>query len=194
MLPRLSQFEPSVIKLGGLKSRKQTKNTDARELNLRRPCAEDGIVVHELISRCPPLDQNSIYCNLIQCTHFAETCVLAEKAGALVGFVSAYRKPEQLQVLFVWQIAVDPSCRGQGLAGRMLDELLARPDLQNIRYLETTVTPANKASAALFRKLAQKCAAPLTHSKLFTRSQHFAGRHDDETLFRIGPIAATVGS
>ena len=45
---------------------------------------EDGLAVNRLIASCPPLDTNSTYCNFLQCLHFAETSVLAEKDGKVV--------------------------------------------------------------------------------------------------------------
>ncbi len=61
----------------------------------RRPTQEDGLSIHELIAQCAPLDQNSAYCNFLQSSHFQTTCLMAEQQELLVGFVSAYRKPEQ---------------------------------------------------------------------------------------------------
>ena len=53
---------------------------------LRKPTASDGADIWELVRSCRPLDENSMYCNLLQCDHFADTCVLAELSGeAVVG-------------------------------------------------------------------------------------------------------------
>ena len=46
-------------------------------LTITAPDATDGVAVHDLVQRCPPLDSNSLYCNLLQCTHFAATSALA---------------------------------------------------------------------------------------------------------------------
>src|SRR3546814_16914023 len=43
------------------------------DFSFRNPVAEDAQAIHDLIAACPPLDTNSLYCNLLQCTHFAET-------------------------------------------------------------------------------------------------------------------------
>jgi len=67
--------------------------------------------VHDLIARCPPLDRNSLYCNLLQCSHFAATCALARHDDTTVGFVSGYRPPSDPGVLFIWQVAVDSTAR-----------------------------------------------------------------------------------
>lgn len=164
------------------------------EFHMRKPSASDGFAVHELIARCPPLDPNSVYCNLLQCSHFANTAVLVEVNGELAAFMSGYVKPGDPQVLFVWQVAVAEAWRGYGLAGRMLDELVDRPELKSISFLETSITPSNEASAGLFRRFAEKRRASLTTSILFSQAEHFAGRHDDEVLFRIGPFGPQKNS
>src|SRR5690606_21532662 len=65
----------------------------ASEIVFRRPSELDGPQVTALIADCPPLDVNSAYCNLLQCSHFADTCVVAERAGQIVGWISGYRPP-----------------------------------------------------------------------------------------------------
>lgn len=157
-------------------------------VELRLPTAEDGTQVFDLVERCSPLDPNSLYCNLLQCSHMADTCVAATNDGQLVGFVSGYLIPSRLDTLFVWQVAVDQSARGVGLAGKMLAELLAREACSGVRFIETTITQDNKASWALFERLAKTLNAPLERSVMFDKSTHFAGRHDSEMLVRIGPI------
>lgn len=161
---------------------------DAAPINLRAPAAEDGAAVYELIAQCPPLDTNSMYCNLLQCTHFSATSVAAELNDDIVGFISGYIQPDQPDTLFIWQVAVGEKARGQGLAGRMLRDILARTACDEVKFIETTITPDNRASWALFESLAKKLDAELNHSVMFDRQQHFAGQHETEMLVRIGPI------
>lgn len=156
---------------------------------LRQPVSEDGAAVHQLISRCPPLDENSLYCNLLQASHFADTSVAAELNGELAGFISGYLVPGRPDTLFIWQVAVAQEARGLGLAGRMLREILSRSGCAQVRYLETTITPDNEASWALFRSLARKLKAECNESVMFDRERHFGGRHDSEMLLRIGPFS-----
>jgi L-2,4-diaminobutyric acid acetyltransferase len=164
------------------------EETQVKEITLRCPHAEDGAAVYQLIADCPPLDTNSMYCNLLQCSHFSATSVAAEMAGNIVGFISGYIQPDKPDTLFIWQVAVGEQARGQGLAGRMLKEILARPACQDIRFVETTITPDNKASWALFESLTKKLGTELQRSVMFERQQHFAGQHDTEMLARIGPV------
>lgn len=146
----------------------------------RKPTAEDGYRVHRLIAASPPLDVNSAYCNLLQCSDFADTCVLAERDGELAGWISAYRPPNAPERLFVWQVAVDASARGEGLALRMLEELAARPEAASAEVLTTTITEDNAASWALFKAFARNRGSELTKSRRFEREAHFAGEHDTE--------------
>ncbi|MFC4878185.1 diaminobutyrate acetyltransferase [Microbulbifer halophilus] len=169
-------------------------SANKREALLRRPVSEDGADVHRLISRCPPLDENSIYCNLLQTSHFADTSVCAEVDGELAGFVSGYLIPERPDTLFIWQVAVAEAGRGQGLAGRMIREILRRPACAQVRYLETTITPDNEASWALFRGLARKLDTSCAESVMFDRERHFHGHHDSEMLLRIGPFSESAVS
>jgi L-2,4-diaminobutyric acid acetyltransferase len=150
--------------------------------------------VWELVAACPPLDRNSMYCNLLQCRHFSETCVLAERQGEAIGWTSGYRPPDEPSTLFIWQVAVHERARGLGLAKRMLFELLERRPLRHICWLKTTVTPDNAASRALFRSIAADADAPLEESSGFEQQRHFRGRHDSERLITIGPLRSPLRS
>lgn len=157
-------------------------------LHLRKPVAADGPAITALIARCPPLDRNSAYCNLVQCAHFADQCIVAETGARIVGWVSGHRPPSDPGAFFVWQVAVAAEGRGKGLAGRMIRALLARPAQRDATWLTTTVTDDNDASWALFRGLARDWDAPLERSVLFDRDVHFAGAHATEYQARIGPL------
>jgi len=98
-------------------------------ISLHLPTLNDGYAVHRLIKSCPPLDVNSAYCNFLQSGHFARTSILAKAGDQCVGFISGYVKPEDANTLFIWQVAVNDSARGKGLASQMLDSLLQRPNL-----------------------------------------------------------------
>lgn len=159
------------------------------DISMQVPCADLGHALFELVKHCPPLDTNSAYCNLLQCTHFSGTSVAALQNGDLVGFVSGYLIPERQQkTLFVWQIAVASSARGQGLASKMLGHLLKRPQCEGVAFIETTITEGNRASWALFERLAHVRRAELQRSVMFDKQQHFKGAHATEMLVRIGPF------
>lgn len=157
-------------------------------LTLRMPSAEDGPAVSRLIASSPPLDINSAYCNLLQCTDFRETCIVAERAGEVVGWISAYRPPAAPDRLFVWQVAVDAVARGEGLALKMLAALIARPAAAGASTLTTTITEDNQASWRLFEAFARRHDATLTRAPRFEQDAHFAGAHATEWEARISPL------
>ncbi len=157
------------------------------KLVLRAPGISDGAALHRLVRDSPPLDLNSPYAYLLLCAHHARTCVLAESAAGIAGMVSAYRPPATPEVVFVWQDAVAPAARGQNLALRMLEHLLAQPALAGCRWLETTVTPSNTASRRVFETLATRLNAQSVERTFFSAEDFQDPHHEPEMLIRIGP-------
>lgn len=155
---------------------------------IRPPISTDGQAVNQLVSSITELDSNSTYCNLLQCSHFAATSAIACEQSRVLGFVSGYRLPERPEVLFIWQVAVSSQARGQKLASRMLQHLLMRPQNRDVQFIETTITAENDASWGLFNSIARHYECAGERSVLFDQDSHFAGLHDSELLFRIGPL------
>lgn len=189
MVGTVNRYADSEEEMNQILAQAAPDNTDQaqRIITLRKPNPEDGSSVFALIERCKPLDTNSMYCNLLQCSHFRNTAVLAEEQGELIGFISGYLLPEQPDTLFVWQVAVAKEARGLGLASRMLKELVDRLS-PGVRHLHTSITPGNEASWNTFRRLAKDLNAPLNERVMFDKEQHFNGEHETEMLVHIGPF------
>lgn len=158
----------------------------------RPPRVQEGIEIHHLISSCSPLDENSPYCNYLQTSFFEKTCIIAQYHGKIVGFISAFLKPETATELFIWQVAVAPAMRSQGLAFQMLQQLLQRDYLQSLQALETTITKANQGSWSLFQKLDDAHGNRGSVSIFLDKQQHFNGRQETEYLYRI-PLTSSNG-
>ncbi|OIP99515.1 MAG: diaminobutyrate acetyltransferase [Zetaproteobacteria bacterium CG2_30_46_52] len=165
------------------------KTKQVPSIAFRQPTVVDGPFLFDLVNRSKPLDVNSRYLYLLQCSHFANTCAVAESGGSVQAFISAYVRPDQPDTLFVWQVAVDVSVRGQGVAGRLIDHLLARPHLAGIRFVEATVNPSNNASRNLFAALARKQQCDMNESMLFEAALFGADAHEAEILLRVGPFS-----
>ena len=155
------------------------------DIQFRLPTKEDGAAIHDLVAACPPLDPNSLYCNLLQASDFADTAIIAERDGEIVGWISGYRPPAEPETLFVWQVAVSEKARGVGLGKRMLTALA---DRTGARTMRTTITPDNEASWALFRGFAKSRGAEVTDEAWFLEQTHFAGRHATEHMLTITPL------
>lgn len=158
------------------------------KINYRHPFFREGLAIYTLVKRCPPLDTNTIYAYYLLCRDFSDTCVVAEQDNHLIGFLSAYRKPRELDCLFVWQIAVAKEARGKHIATNMLKWLLCQLSYANIRILETTTSPSNHASQAMFKNFAKKYQAKCDTSEFLDISMFGDQIHEAEILFRIGPL------
>nr|WP_091839064.1 diaminobutyrate acetyltransferase [Marininema halotolerans] len=158
------------------------------QVTFRKPTEEDGTAVWKLIKGTGVLDLNSSYSYLMLCKYFSETCVLAEQEGRVVGFVSAFVQPESPDVVFVWQVAVDQSQRGKGLAKSLLRNLLNREACENVRFLEATVSPSNNASQSLFKGLARDIQTTCHTSECFSEDLFPGDDHESEWTYRVGPF------
>ncbi|GAA2122417.1 diaminobutyrate acetyltransferase [Glycomyces algeriensis] len=158
------------------------------DLSFGSPTPAEGTDLWNLAREAGNLDVNSRYAYLLWCRDFAATSVVArDLRGAVAGFITGYRRPEAPDVYFVWQVAVAPGFRRRGLARTMLDHAVLRMRSNGVRYVETTVTPENKASMRLFESFAEANGADLTRDVLFSERELGSG-HESEVLHRIGPF------
>ncbi|WP_091803210.1 diaminobutyrate acetyltransferase [Prauserella marina] len=154
---------------------------------IESPSKADGAALWRIARDSKKLDLNSSYAYVLWCLDFADTSVVARVDGKTVGFVIGYRRPAVADAALVWQVAVDDSQRGRGLAGKMLDALFARLADEGVRYLDTTITPDNEASIRLFESFAKRWEATLERSPLLA-ADDFPDTHEREDLFHIGPL------
>lgn len=149
----------------------------------------DGAALWVLARDSKTLDLNSPYAYLMWAREYGESSCLAEADGQPAGFVMGLRPPQRPDTLFVWQVAVAHDQRGKGLARRMVTEL-ARA--MGAKHIEATVTPSNLASAALFRGLAQRLGSPCTEQTYLSANAFPTPDHEEEVLFRIGPLNTSL--
>ena len=137
------------------------------------------------------MDMNSPYAYTLWCRDFARSSVVArDEQGRVNAYVTGFVRPDSPDTYFLWQVAVDPACRGQRLARRMLDFIGDTIADRGLRFLEATVTPDNTASRALFTSFARDRGAEAVWNPLFGK-EHFpqdGTPHEPEDLVRIGPL------
>lgn len=163
--------------------------TATTSTRIRNATEADGQAMWRLARDARTLDLNPPYTYLMACRHFGATSVVAEEAGRVVGYCLAYRPPSQPDTVFVWQVTVDPSKRGEGLGGRLLEAVCDLDACSDARFLEATVTPSNEASHKLFggfaRRRGTECVeSPCFGADLFPEE----APHSEERLLRIGPL------
>jgi L-2,4-diaminobutyric acid acetyltransferase len=157
------------------------------DVKIRNVVKSDGPAIFQIARNCPSLDLNSRYCYLLLCTQFDRFCLIAEAGEKPIGFVSAYPRPHHPDTLFLWQIGVIPDFHHRGIGSALLEHLVSLAIENGLIYLETTITPSNKASRALFRKITEAYNTGCTESDYFPACL-LGGEHEAEQLFRIGPF------
>jgi len=155
------------------------------QLTVGRPSVSDGVALWRLAAATGVLDVNSRYAYLLWCRDFAATSVVTRRGGEVVGFITGFRRPDEPTTLVVWQVAVDEVVRGRGVAGTMLDALF--DGVPEVDHLETTITPDNPGSIALFTRFAERRGAQVRRSELFG-AELLGADHEPEILYRIGPV------
>lgn len=156
--------------------------------SFREPSKEDGAKIWEFIKSTKTMDLNSAYAYLMLGHYFSDTCVIAEDKGAIIGFVSAFRPPQDPKTIFVWQVAVHDGYRGKGIGRKLLKELLNRDSCKSVRFLEATVSPTNIASQSLFKGLSRYLDCPCEISDCFPEELFPGSGHEAEHTYRVGPF------
>jgi len=152
------------------------------------PQPEDGRRVYEAVRTWGGLDLNSPYAYLLACDRFAEQSCVAELNGELVGFLVGLASPQAPDTLFVWQVGVSPTLRGQRLGRRLIAAVLGRAP-QRFAFVEAHVGPNNQSSMRLFEGVARQYDTRFESRDDYPASW-FPSGHDAEQLVRVGPLGA----
>ena len=172
---------------------KQTKLTQnlEYEYSIRFTNKSDAIAIWRLVEGSDTLDHNSFYCYFILSNFFSSTCAVAELEDEIVGFVTGFIAPDQPETYFVWQVRVVEKMRGRGLARSLIEFVLNNLDHKQIQFVEATISPNNSASKNLFSSLARIYNTKIVEDDKYLPVTIFppeAGIHEQENLFRVGPI------
>ncbi|MCY9513823.1 diaminobutyrate acetyltransferase [Paenibacillus apiarius] len=162
--------------------------TESIPCTLRKARVADGKQIWKLVEESGTLDVNSAYCYIMLCEYFSDTCIVAECNRNIIGFVSAILPPETPETLFVWQITVQDAYRGRGIAETLLQKLYDEACREQVRFMETTITPSNTPSQRLFAKMATAWKSALVTEEGFSSHLFPEGAHESEKLIRIGPL------
>ncbi|WP_232719047.1 diaminobutyrate acetyltransferase [Gordonia metallireducens] len=167
-------------------SQTRTAPTTVLTVDYRMPTVADGTRLWEIASDSKVLDVNSSYSYVLWCHDFAETSIVAEVDGRPVGFVTGYRRQSDPSTLMVWQVAVDDSMRGHGVAGSMLHHLFDRVNRHGMVAMHTTISPDNIPSQRLFESVAKARGLRFERRDLFAANT-FPDSHEPEDLYMLEP-------
>ncbi|WP_074849264.1 diaminobutyrate acetyltransferase [Gordonia westfalica] len=167
-------------------SQTRSAPTTVLTVDYRMPTVADGTRFWEIASDSKVLDVNSSYSYVLWCHDFAQTSIVAEFDGRAVGFVTGYRRQNDPSTLMVWQVAVDDSMRGHGIAGSMLHHLFDRVNRHGMVAMHTTISPDNIPSQRLFESVAKARGLRFERRDLFAANA-FPDSHEPEDLYMLEP-------
>ncbi len=160
--------------------------------SLEKPTLEDAASMRLLAEHSGSLDLHPTYTYLLCCSLFRDTCRVVRDQESIVGFVTGLRKPRSPEVLFVWQVGVLESARGQGLGKTLILDLIKDSKLPLPQYIEATVAPENSPSLKLFQSIAKELKCEFSQSSGFEAHHFGSENHSPEHLIRVGPIKHLV--
>lgn len=154
-----------------------------------RACAlDEAREVWELAANDPVMDTNSAYAYIMAADFWGETFLIArDEHGRLAGYVLGVQRPDR-KAVFVWQIAVAEHARRKGLGHRLLAALMTSAAPLGLTRLEATVAPANKPSAAMFKRFADDNGVPCEITEGYPGSAFPEPGSEGERMFEIGPF------
>lgn len=153
-------------------------------VTFRVPVVADGLRMWEVARDTGVLDLNTTYAYTLWAKEFAETSVVAEVEGKVVGFVTGFSRPSESDTFFLWQVGVDADQRGKRLAARMVHAILDRLEPDGVVRLRTTISPDNEASQKLFGSVARDRGKELVKEDYLSAADLGEG-HEPEDLYTI---------
>jgi L-2,4-diaminobutyric acid acetyltransferase len=162
----------------------------AEQVSIRQAQHGDGAGMWQVVKDCGVLDLNSAYLYMLQANHFAETCAVATVDERIVGLVTGHCPPNRPGAVFLWQVGIRPEAQGLGLGKKLVSAFLKLPGAEGAVRLETTITPSNEASRALFKRIAADLDADFQVSPFFTADEFPDAGHEPEELITITPLNA----
>jgi L-2,4-diaminobutyric acid acetyltransferase len=152
---------------------------------IREPNIKDGLAIYRLVKKTQVLDVNSSYLYNLIGEHFSKTSLVVTVDEQIVGFISGYFLPEEPSTLFVWQVGVDSSMRGKGLAKKLVRGVIEKHK-DRVKTLHTTISPSNIPSNRLFQAIAKEYETTI-NEEVFLNKEDFEEGHEEEIL-KIIPI------
>ena len=116
---------------------------------LRKVTADDFSLLHELASKCEPLDIHTPYTYWVITHYYSDFCFILEDNGEPVGFITALINGK---CGFIWQIGILQEYRGKRLSSKLIDSVFSSFLKEGINSVQVTISPDNQNSYNAFSK------------------------------------------
>jgi predicted GNAT superfamily acetyltransferase len=93
--------------------------------------------------------------------HFHATSLIAERDGALAGFLIGFHSPSSPGEAYVHFVGVSPAVRGSGLARLLYETFFAAAARDGCTRVRAITSPANSGSVAFHRAMGFGVAGPV---------------------------------
>lgn len=130
-------------------------------IEIRNLSGLDTDLVHALAQELPPLDVHTMYTYWNILENFGDSCFVATDSDLPVGLVTSHPTTNPSDEWFLWQIGVRTEYRGNGIADRLQDCVVAVARDAGASALRTTIDQTNLASLHIFERLADRLDTPL---------------------------------
>ncbi len=153
---------------------------------IRKVTLQDIKEVYNLLTANKPyVGLNSRYTYLLLAKDFSDTCLVAEHDKKIIAFSSGYIPPARPDTFFSWEIVVHKDYRGNGLQLSLIRQHIK---MTGARFFEGTVNPSNEFCKNNLEELAKSLGTKLSKRILFSKEDFENDGHEEEILYRIGPI------
>lgn len=112
-------------------------------MEIRNATTNDYSVLRTLAKENKPLDLHTPYTYWVCCNYYSQYCFVLERNHRPIGYIMAISNKD---CVFVWQIAISESFRGQHLSGILIDAVAKKAIADGYSELQVTISPKNLAS------------------------------------------------
>lgn len=116
---------------------------------LRKVMPDDFSLLHELASKCEPLDIHTPYTYWVITHYYADFCFILEDDDKPVGFITALLNDK---CGFIWQIGILQDYRGKKLSSKLIDSVFRRFIKEDVHLIQVTIAPDNESSYHAFSR------------------------------------------
>ncbi len=152
-----------------------------------RNCEETDVdEIRKFVKRSKPLDLHTVFAYWILFKYFDDTCFVLEEGGRIIGFVSGVISSKQPEILYLWQIGIDPAYRGRRHAEALIKKEVEIARVKGCRCLQVTIAPDNAPSYNTFSRFARDHGLSFFKTGEVDVFDSLADRKTFEDLYEMG--------